>query len=68
MGFTENTRLSELYHAESLKPIQDCLISGGHFFEENGSLTLAEVQKQNRGECNRWRNEKTKRTIWSWKV
>ncbi len=47
MGFTENTRLSELYHAESLKPIQDCLISGGHFFEENGSLTLAEVQKQN---------------------
>lgn len=29
MGFTENTRLREIYNAEHLKPIRDSLISGG---------------------------------------
>ena len=42
MGFTENTRLREIYNAEHLKPIRDSLISGGgEFFAENSCLTLA---------------------------
>ena len=28
-------------------PIQSCLISGGNFFEENGALSLTELQKKN---------------------
>lgn len=37
MVFTENTRLQEICQAEHLLPIRDCLISGGRFFEENGT-------------------------------
>lgn len=47
MGFTENTRLREIYNAEHLKPIRDSLISGGEFFAENSCLTLAQVQQRN---------------------
>ena len=47
MGFTENTRLREIYNAEHLKPIRDSLISGGKFFAENSCLTLAQVQQRN---------------------
>jgi len=44
--FTENTRLQEICQAEHLLPIRDCLISGGRFFEENGLLTLAQLQER----------------------
>lgn len=46
MVFTENTRLQEICQAEHLLPIRDCLISGGRFFEENGLLTLAQLQER----------------------
>lgn len=46
MVFTENTRLKKIFQAEHLLPIRDCLISGGRFFEENGLLTLAQLQEQ----------------------
>ena len=46
MVFTENTRLQEICKAEHLLPIRDCLISGGRFFEENGLLTLAQLQER----------------------
>ena len=46
MVFTENTRLQEICQAEHLLPIRDCLISGGRFFEENGTLTLAQLQER----------------------
>lgn len=45
--FSKNTSLRDIYEAEHLSPIKDCLVSGGNFFAVNGHLSLSELQAKN---------------------
>lgn len=45
--FQNETTLNEIYNAEFIRPIRDCLVSGGNFFGENGHLTLEQLQQKN---------------------
>ena len=45
--FSKESTLREIYESAHILPIQNCLISGGNFFGENGHLTLAQLQEKN---------------------
>lgn len=45
--FSKNTTLRDIYEAEHLSPIKNCLVSGGNFFAEKGQLSLSELQVGN---------------------
>lgn len=45
--FDSKTTLNEIYNTEFIRPIRDCLISGGNFFGENGHMTMEQLQEKN---------------------